>query len=89
MLKNVIYHQRKKARIEVPEIPEGKRKAPQEEISRRVEKKAYELYEQKGRVPGQDMDNWLEAEKLVKNEMRPCSTEGKACCSLDSFREVL
>ena len=35
----------------------------------RVEKKAYELYEQRGRQDGRDWDDWLEAEKLVEAEM--------------------
>lgn len=31
-----------------------------------ISKKAYELWEQKGRVQGKDLDIWLEAEKMVK-----------------------
>jgi len=26
---------------------------------------AYELYERSGRAPGRDLDNWLEAERIV------------------------
>lgn len=26
---------------------------------------AYELYEKSGRIPGRDLDNWLEAERIV------------------------
>lgn len=38
----------------------------QEEIA----KVAYELYEKSGRVKGHDLDNWLEAEKIVKELYR-------------------
>ena len=34
-----------------------------------VEKKAYELYEQRGGQHGCHLDDWLEAEKLVKNQL--------------------
>jgi hypothetical protein len=37
------------------------RKALEEEIR----KIAYELYEKSGRLPGRDLENWLEAEKIV------------------------
>jgi hypothetical protein len=37
------------------------RKALEEEI-RRV---AYELYEKSGCIPGRDLENWLEAERIV------------------------
>jgi hypothetical protein len=33
-----------------------------EEIAR----KAYELWEQSGRIPGHDLDNWIEAERIMK-----------------------
>ena len=29
---------------------------------------AYELYEKSGRVQGRDLEHWLQAEKLVKEE---------------------
>lgn len=31
-----------------------------------IAQKAYELWEQNGRVEGQDLEHWLEAERLVK-----------------------
>ncbi len=34
-----------------------------------VEKKAYELYEKKGRQQGHDLDDWLEAQRLVETEL--------------------
>ena len=33
-----------------------------------IEKKAYELYEKRGREHGKDLDDWLEAEKIVKKK---------------------
>jgi hypothetical protein len=31
-----------------------------------IAKVAYELYEKSGRISGRDMENWIEAEKVVK-----------------------
>lgn len=31
--------------------------------------KAHELYEQRGGSPGRDLDDWLEAEQLVRQEL--------------------
>jgi len=33
-----------------------------------IRKKAQEIYEKSGRKPGHDLDNWLEAERIVKRE---------------------
>lgn len=30
-----------------------------------IAKKAYELYEQSGRIDGRDVEHWIEAEKIV------------------------
>lgn len=30
-----------------------------------IAKAAYDLYEKSGRIEGRDLDNWLEAEKIV------------------------
>ena len=35
----------------------------------KVEKKAYELYEKRGCQDGHDLDDWLEAEKIIEQEM--------------------
>lgn len=39
------------------------------EIRQRVEKKAYELYEQRGYTNGNDLQDWLEAEQTVAREL--------------------
>jgi len=43
-------------------------------------KKAYELWEQNGRIPGRDLDNWIEAERVVKakgKEKDPVAKDSK------------
>ena len=42
-------------------------KLSEPELNERIQKKARELWEQKGRVQGKDLEIWLEAEKLVKS----------------------
>jgi len=41
---------------------------PQDQLSDMIRKKAYELYEKRGKKPGRDMDNWLEAETMIKQK---------------------
>ena len=36
-----------------------------ENATEMIRKKAYEIYEKKGKVSGRDLDNWLEAERTV------------------------
>ncbi len=42
---------------------------PQDQLTDMIRKKAYELYAKKGKKPGHDMDNWLEAERIIKNKV--------------------
>ena len=42
-------------------------KLSKEELNARIQKKAKELWEKKGRVLNKDLEIWLEAEKLVKS----------------------
>lgn len=37
-------------------------------LDERIARKAYELYEQRGRSHGHELDDWLEAEHLVRAE---------------------
>lgn len=45
------------------------RKISADEFIARVRMKAYELYEKRGFSHGQDLDDWLEAERIVKKEL--------------------
>jgi hypothetical protein len=33
-----------------------------------IERRAYEIYLERGSEPGQDLDDWLQAEREIKNE---------------------
>jgi len=37
-----------------------------DQLNAEIKKKAQELYEKRGRRPGNDLENWLEAERIVK-----------------------
>ena len=39
-----------------------------EDLNKLVSKKAYELYDKRGRKAGCSMDDWLEAERIVKGK---------------------
>ena len=38
-----------------------------EEVREKIEKRAYELYEERGRQDGYDLEDWYKAEKFVKS----------------------
>ena len=40
-----------------------------DEVRERIARKAYELYEQRGREAKRDLEDWLKAEELVRKEM--------------------
>ena len=40
-----------------------------DEVRERIAKKAYELYEKRGRQAQGDREDWLKAEELVRKEM--------------------
>jgi hypothetical protein len=40
-----------------------------DEVRERIAKKAYELYEQRGRQAKREVEDWLKAEELVRKEM--------------------
>jgi hypothetical protein len=42
--------------------PEGKTRSAEEEDRERIERLAYHLYEQRGKIDGSDLDDWLRAE---------------------------
>ena len=39
------------------------------ELRERIAKKAYELYEQRGRQPERHVEDWLKAEEIIRKEM--------------------
>lgn len=41
-----------------------------EELTQRIRKRAQEIYEQRGCAAGHELENWLEAERQVKKELR-------------------
>ena len=45
-------------------------KAPNRDLTGEIRAKASELWEKKGRAPGKDVENWLEAERIVKGNLR-------------------
>ena len=45
------------------------------EVRERIAKKAYELYEQRGRQAERHVEDWLEAEELVRKEMTDSRTD--------------
>jgi hypothetical protein len=40
-----------------------------DEMREQIAKKAYELYEKRGREAERDVEDWLHAEKLIRQEM--------------------
>ena len=43
--------------------------SPQEDLRALIAQKAYERYEQHGRIDGRDLEHWLEAERFVKEQV--------------------
>lgn len=48
----------------------GKSTMDDEVLRQRIAEKAYELYHKRGESHGQDLDDWLEAERLVLGEIK-------------------
>ncbi|MFA6142780.1 MAG: DUF2934 domain-containing protein [Candidatus Omnitrophota bacterium] len=42
--------------------------ADSSQIAEMIRKKAYELYEKRGKKCGRSMDDWLEAERIIKQK---------------------
>ena len=53
----------------VQEITVEARKISSEELFPLIEKKAYEFYVKRGCIHGNDMDDWLEAEKAIMGDL--------------------
>ena len=48
---------------------DNEKRVSREEFMQLVQKKAHEIYEKRGSVPGNDLEDWLTAERLVKEEL--------------------
>ena len=42
----------------------------EDKMMEEVRRVAFELYEQSGRIQGHELDNWLKAEKIVRNSRK-------------------
>ena len=52
-----------------PTNPTGEARKGDELLHQRIAEKAYELYHKRGESHGRDLDDWLEAERLVLSEI--------------------
>jgi hypothetical protein len=55
-----------------PSFKLGKSSNPtmsKDDLNALIAKKAYELYEKRGRKAGHTMDDWLEAERIIKGKL--------------------
>ncbi|MCM8760993.1 MAG: DUF2934 domain-containing protein [Candidatus Omnitrophica bacterium] len=55
-----------------PSFKLGKSSNPvmsKEDLNALIAKKAYELYEKRGRRSGHALDDWLEAERIIKGKL--------------------
>lgn len=48
---------------------DNSKRVSKEEFMQLVQKKSYELYEKRGCQPGNDLEDWLNAERLVKEDL--------------------
>ena len=48
---------------------DNENRVSREEFMQLVQKKSYELYEKRGCQPGNDLEDWLNAERLVKEDL--------------------
>lgn len=47
-----------------------KRELQTPELDERIRRRAYDLYEQRGRLDGHDMDDWLQAEAEMRGKAK-------------------
>jgi hypothetical protein len=43
-------------------------------MEQQIQQRAYELYEQRGRTDGYDLDDWLQAEREIKGRQAKAAT---------------
>ncbi|MBI2487620.1 MAG: DUF2934 domain-containing protein [Deltaproteobacteria bacterium] len=58
------------AEVSKLKIPKKRAKSDQKTIHELIEKKAYEIYGKRGGEHGKDLDDWFEAEKMVKGKKK-------------------
>jgi len=51
-------------------IPKKRTKVDEKTLHQMIEKKAYEIYEQRGMEPAKDFDDWLRAERILKGKKK-------------------
>lgn len=67
----------------------GKSTPGEEALLRRIAEKAYEIYQSRGELHGHDLDDWLEAERLVFDEVISSATlRRKEQCCFQKLRKV-
>jgi len=59
-----------------------------EQFKERIARKAYALFEQRGREAGHEVDDWLEAERMIREEMEPTKTRHRSVDKLPSRRSA-
>ena len=59
----------KKAVAPVSKAVAPKKRVSEDEIFRLIQAKAYEVYVKRGCNHGKDLENWYEAERLVREEL--------------------
>jgi len=59
-----------KAKETAPKKSRRKTELDEKTLYEMIEKKAYEIYEKRGGEHGKDLDDWLEAERIVKGRKK-------------------
>jgi len=49
-------------------IPAAAKSSSKEDTAERIRRRAYEIYEQRGRQDGQELEDWIRAEQEVSSE---------------------
>lgn len=57
-----------KSEKQVSDIKVFQKVLSREQLNEKIKEVAKRLYEKRGRAPGHELDDWLEAEKIVKKE---------------------
>jgi hypothetical protein len=59
-----------------------------EQVKEQIARKAYELFEQRGREAGHEVDDWLEAERMIKIESEQSKTRHRVVDGLSSRKSL-